>query len=352
VTGSFWAGKNVFITGHTGFKGGWLTLWLTQAGARVHGYALGPPTDPNLYTAARVGDALAGQTIADLRDAARLTRALAEAEPDVVFHLAAQPLVRESYKEPVATYAVNVLGTVHLLEAVRACPQVRVVVNVTSDKCYENREWLWGYREHEALGGRDPYSSSKACAELVTAAYRDSFLAAAGVAVATARAGNVIGGGDWAADRLVPDFFRAARAGRALEVRYPDATRPWQHVLEPLAGYLRLAERLWSDGPAAAGAWNFGPDEADVMPVRWLLERLCELVPGTRWQALGTPQPHEAGLLKLDSSKARALLGWRPRWSLATALARTVEWQQAFEAARDLRACCLEQIRAYQGAAG
>ena len=351
VTPGFWAGKSVFVTGHTGFKGGWLVQWLAMLGARVHGYALAPPTEPNLFTAARVAEGLASHTVADVRDAAALGRALAAAAPDVVFHLAAQPLVRESYRDPVATYAVNVMGSVHLLEAVRGCPSVRALVNVTSDKCYQNREWLWGYRESEPMGGRDPYSSSKGCAELVTAAYRDSFLAANGVGLATARAGNVIGGGDWAADRLVPDFFRAARSGRALEVRYPNATRPWQHVLEPLCGYLLLAERLCADAQAHARAWNFGPDDADVKPVHWLLEHLTDALPGTRWHHTGAAQPHEAGFLKLDSSQARHVLGWRPRWGLATALERTVEWHRAWDAGGDAGACCREQIRAHQSGA-
>jgi CDP-glucose 4,6-dehydratase len=348
VTPAFWRDKSVFLTGHTGFKGGWLALWLASVGARVHGYALAPATDPNLFTTARVAEGLASHTIGDVRDAAALAGALDRAAPEVVFHLAAQPLVRASYRDPVHTYAVNVMGTVHLLEAVRRSPTVRALVNVTSDKCYENREWLWGYRESEALGGRDPYSSSKACAELVTAAYRDSFLGAGGAAIASARAGNVIGGGDWADDRLLPDFFRAARAGHALAVRYPDATRPWQHVLDPLAGYLLLAEYLAAHGQRGAQAWNFGPAEDDARPVRWLLDRLAAEMPGTGWQRTGGEQPHEAASLKLDSSKARQLLGWRPRWRLAEALRRTVEWQRGWLDGDDSRALCLAQIRAHQ----
>jgi len=350
MTPAFWTGRSVFVTGHTGFKGGWLALWLMSVGAKVHGYALRPATEPNLFSVAGIADGLASHTIGDVRDAGRLAQALAAAAPEVVIHLAAQPLVRESYRSPAYTYAVNVMGSVNVLEAVRACPSVRALVNVTTDKCYENREWLWGYREAEPLGGRDPYSSSKACAELVTAAYRDSFLAAAGVAVATARAGNVIGGGDWADDRLLPDFFRAAQAARPLAVRHPDATRPWQHVLEPLSGYLLLAEYLCASGQLGAQAWNFGPAEEDVRPVRWLLEQLTAAIPGTSWSPAGGGQPHEAGLLKLDSSKARHVLGWRPRWTLGGALQKTVEWQRAWSDGRDLRALCLEQIRAHQGA--
>ena len=268
---TFWRDRRVFLTGHTGFKGGWLALWLTHVGAEVHGYALAPPTEPNFYTAARLERYLASSTIADIRDADTLERAMRAARPEVVLHLAAQPLVRHSYAEPVDTYATNVMGTIHLLEAVRKTSGVRAVVNVTTDKCYDNREWLWPYRENEALGGYDPYSSSKACSELVTAAWRRSFLEPAGIRLATARAGNVIGGGDWAADRLVPDFLRAVDGGRPLIVRSPDATRPWQHVLEPLAGYLALAVKLCHED-SFDDAWNFGPAEADARTVRWMLE--------------------------------------------------------------------------------
>ena len=348
MTPAFWKDKSVFLTGHTGFKGGWLALWLMNAGARVHGYALQPPTEPSLFTVARVREGLASHTVGDIRDAGRLREALEKAAPDIVLHLAAQSLVRTSYHEPVDTYAVNVMGTVHLLEAVRSAASVRALVNVTTDKCYENKEWTWGYRESEPMGGRDPYSSSKGCAELVTAAYRDSFLAAAGVAVATARAGNVIGGGDWAADRLLPDFFRAAQAGRMLDVRFPDATRPWQHVLEPLSGYLELAEQLVGNGQAAAQAWNFGPGEEDAKPVQWLLSRLTAEMRGTSWRHLGGEHLHEAGYLKLDSSKARQLLGWQPQWSLAEALTKTVEWHQAWVAGHDMRSVCLRQIDVHQ----
>ncbi len=343
----FWRGRKVFVTGHTGFKGGWLSLCLVDAGALVHGYSLEPPTDPNLFTLARVASGLASHTIADVRDAASLRKRMQDASPSVVFHLAAQPLVRESYSNPAATYAVNVMGTVNLLEAVRASEGVVAVVNVTTDKCYENREWNWGYRESEPLGGRDPYSNSKACSELVTAAYRDSFLASAGVLVASARAGNVIGGGDWAADRLVPDFFRAVERGLPLEVRYPHATRPWQHVLEPVAGYLTLAEQLVTTGAQHAQAWNFGPSDDDSRPVSWLLDRLVDRWPQGAWRPLAGVQAHEAVALKLDSSKARDRLGWRPAWDLATTLDKTVDWHSAWHRGDDLRELCLAQIHAH-----
>jgi CDP-glucose 4,6-dehydratase len=257
IDSTFWTGRRVFLTGHTGFKGSWLALWLSNMGAQVHGYALAP-LKPGVFESARLDEVIAGHTVGDLRDTARLSECLQEVQPEVVFHLAAQPLVRYSYREPVETYMVNVMGTVHLLEAVRTCESVRVVVNITTDKCYENREWVWGYRECEPMGGRDPYSSSKACAELVTAAYRDSFFEKRGLSVATARAGNVIGGGDWGTDRLLPDFFRANRNGQELGVRYPEATRPWQHVLEPLCGYLILAQHLHASSGEFSEGWNFG----------------------------------------------------------------------------------------------
>jgi len=348
VNGSFWDGKVVLVTGHTGFKGGWLALFLARMGAKVHGYALAPATEPNLFGAARVASLLAGHTIADIRDTATLRRTVEAVRPQIVFHLAAQPLVRQSYLDPVETYDVNVMGTLHLLEAVRATSGVQAVVNVTTDKCYDNKEWPWGYREVEALGGRDPYSSSKACAELVTAAYRDSFLAKAGISVATARAGNVIGGGDWAPDRLVPDFFRAVQSGRPLEVRYPDATRPWQHVLEPVSGYVELAYRLASEGKAYAEPWNFGPSDDDARPVAWLLDRLVARVPGAAWQHVGGDHLHEAGYLKLDSSKARSKLDWQPCWDLSEALDKTVEWNAAWLRGDDMHQVCMQQIDLHQ----
>lgn len=348
VNSDFWRGKRVFITGHTGFKGGWLSLWLQFMGAEVHGYALTPPTETNLFTVAEVGKGMASSQIADIRDADRLCKAMQTARPEIIFHLAAQPLVRYSYAQPVETYAVNVMGTVHLLEAVRATHGVKAVVNVTTDKCYENREWVWGYRENEPMGGFDPYSSSKGCAELVTAAYRRSFLEPAGVALASARAGNVIGGGDWAEDRLIPDFLRSMDAGAPLKIRSPQSTRPWQHVLEPLSGYLTLAERLYTEGMPFAEAWNFGPSDEDARPVRWIIERLAEMQRDVKWQCDEAPQPHEAHYLKLDSSKAHNLLNWEPRWRLQAALQKTLEWHQAWRNGEDMHALTLSQIAQYR----
>lgn len=350
----FWHGKRVFLTGHTGFKGGWLALWLADMGAEVHGYALQPPTEPNLFTVANLLERLASSTIADIRDADAFTQAMQAARPNIVLHLAAQPLVRYSYAAPVETYAVNVMGTVNLLEAVRQTPGVKAVVNVTTDKCYENREWVWPYRENEAMGGHDPYSSSKACSELVTAAYRRSFLESMGIHIASARAGNVIGGGDWAADRLVPDFLRALDAGQELVIRSPRATRPWQHVLEPLSGYLVLAEKLYLEGRDFAEAWNFGPEETDAKPVQWIVEYLCSQMPGANWRCdtTTTRQPHEASTLKLDSSKAKTRLGWRPCWNLSTALGMTLAWHQAWKQGVDMSTSCLQQIHEYEAVAG
>ena len=342
----FWRGRRVLVTGHTGFKGSWLCLWLTSLGAETHGYAL-PPTDPSLFKVAKVGGRLASSEMADIRDGEALAATVLRVRPEVVFHLAAQPLVRYSYQVPVETYATNVMGTVHLLEAVRHCSSARAVVSVTSDKCYDNREWPWGYRENEPLGGQDPYSSSKACAELVSAAYRDSFLAASGVALATARAGNVIGGGDWAADRLLPDFLRALDAGETLTIRSPEAIRPWQHVLEPLSGYLALAEALITSGAQAAEAWNFAPVDDDARTVGWILDRLAARVPKLRWQCDASPQPHEANYLKLDSSKARAHLGWAPRWRLDKALDMTVDWHRDWQQGGDMQVVSLAQIAEY-----
>lgn len=344
VKPDFWRGRRVFITGHTGFKGGWLSLWLQSLGAELQGYALEAPTTPNLFGQARVAEGMRSQ-IGDVRDLAQLSRTMAAFRPEVVLHLAAQPLVRLSYRDPVETYGTNVMGTVHLLEAARHCDSVRAIVNVTTDKCYDNREWVWGYREGEPMGGHDPYSSSKGCAELVSSAYRASFLAAGQVALATARAGNVIGGGDWAADRLVPDILQAFERGEPVSIRNPHATRPWQHVLEPLSGYLCLAEQLVEQGQAFAEAWNFGPLDGDVQPVQWIVEHLArDWGPGARWAVDAGEHPHEARFLKLDISKARQRLQWQPQWRLATALSQIVAWHQAWLQGQDMQAQCLQQI--------
>lgn len=348
MTPALWRGRRVFITGHTGFKGSWLTLLLRSFGAEVTGLSLAPPSTPNLFD--ELG--LAGEinhVVGDIRDAALVVAVMAEAAPDTVLHLAAQPLVRQSYRNPLETYATNVMGTAHVLQAVRDIASVRHVVNVTTDKCYENREWLWPYREDEALGGYDPYSSSKACAEHVTAAYRNSFLRDRGVYVASARAGNVIGGGDWAEDRLVPDFFRAADAEEQVVCRYPAALRPWQHVLEPLSGYVALAEALFEYGDAVAEAWNFGPSEDDALPVGWILDQLTRVYGGPGWRHDPAPQPHEAGLLKLDSSKARQRLGWQPHWRLEQALIETAAWHRAWRDGEDMRQVTLAQIARFVG---
>ncbi|NYS59723.1 CDP-glucose 4,6-dehydratase [Vreelandella salicampi] len=349
VTPDFWHGKKVFLTGHTGFKGSWLALWLQQLGAEVKGYALAPPTSPALFEEARVSDGMKTE-LADIRDLSTLTHSMATFDPDVLIHMAAQPLVRLSYHEPVETYSTNVMGSLHVLEAARHCPNLRVIVNVTTDKCYENQEWVWGYRENEPMGGHDPYSSSKACAELLTAAYRNSYFHLPNApALASARAGNVIGGGDWARDRLIPDILWAFEQGRAVKIRNPNAIRPWQHVLEPLGGYLVLAEKLWEQGSHYAQAWNFGPRDEDARPVAWILDRMAQCWgPGASWVKDDAPQPHEAHYLKLDTSKARAVLGWSPTWALETTLSRIVEWHHGWRKGDDVRLRCLNEIEAYQ----
>ena len=343
----------MLVTGHTGFKGAWLSLWLQSLGAQVTGLSRGVPTTPSLYELARVGPAMAGEQEADVRDPAAVAAAVAAAEPEVVLHLAAQPFVRRSFREPRETYETNVMGTVNVLEAVRAAGGVRAVVVVTSDKCYDNREQWRPFVEDDPMGGHDPYSNSKGCAELVTDAYRRSFFSGEGspTRVGTGRAGNVIGGGDWGEDRLIPDVMRAALTGAPIPIRNPEAVRPWQHVLNPLGGYLRLAEALLED-PSHAGGWNFGPAEDDVRPVRWIADRLTELWPGElRWELDPGSHPHEAHFLALDSTKARRQLGWAPAWALEEALARIVEWYRELDAGADMRAVSLAQIERFAAAA-
>lgn len=343
VNSEFWRGKRVFLTGHTGFKGSWTSLWLQQLGAEVTGYALQPPTNPSLFEVARVEHGMRS-VIGDVRDSDLLRKTMQDAKPDIVIHMAAQPLVRYSYANPVETYATNVMGTVNLLEAVKATPSVRATVNVTTDKCYENQEWLWGYRENEPMGGHDPYSSSKACSELVTSAYRQSYQ----MNLATARAGNVIGGGDWAEDRLIPDMVRAFEVGQSVKIRHPNATRPWQHVLEPVRGYLTLAERLCADAGPFASAFNFGPLDQDVQPVAWIVaEMVAQWGERATWHLDKEVQLHEANFLKLDCSKASSLLGWTPCWPLAKSLGAIIAWHKQHQQSNDMRQVCLDQIHAY-----
>lgn len=349
----FWQGRRVLLTGHTGFKGSWLSLWLQSMRAELIGYALSPPTKPNLFDVAKVGDGMVS-VIGDIRDLPHLRAVFAEYKPEIVIHMAAQSLVRTSYLEPVETYSTNVMGTVNLLEAVRRSSSVKVVVNVTSDKCYENREWAWGYRENEAMGGYDPYSNSKGCAELVTSAYRNSYFhpeqyKSHGVAIGSGRAGNVIGGGDWANDRLIPDILRAITQDQPVSIRNPDSIRPWQHVLEPLSGYLILAQKLYEFGPSFAEGWNFGPNDEDAKPVQWILEHLTKTWgDGASWRLDGRNHPHEAHYLKLDCSKAKSRLQWQPRWTLAQAIELICSWHKEHISGGDMHDVCLKQIKQYE----
>jgi CDP-glucose 4,6-dehydratase len=350
---AFWQGKCVLLTGHTGFKGSWLALWLQSMGAQVTGYSLAPPTNPSLFDVAEVAQGMTS-VIGDIRDLAKLQAVFAEHQPEIVFHMAAQPLVRYSYQNPVETYATNVMGTVHLLEAVRHTPGVKAVVIITTDKCYENREWVWGYRENEPMGGFDPYSNSKGCAELVSAAFRSSFFNASnyaqhGVAIATVRAGNVIGGGDWAQDRLIPDILAAFEQGSKANIRNPKAVRPWQHVMEPLRGYLMLAQQLFEHGPSFGEAWNFGPTDEDAKPVGWIVEQMAALWgAGAQWQIDTGQHPHEAHYLKLDISKARGRLDWHPALRLKDALELIIDWSKQRAAGLNMRQLTLDQLQTYQ----
>ena len=351
VDPAFWSGKKVFLTGHTGFKGSWLSIWLQAMGADVKGYALPPEPGPNLFAIADVASGMDSQ-FGDVRELEPLRASMAAFDPEVVIHMAAQPLVRLGYRDPVGTYATNVMGTVHLLEAARALRRLRALVVVTTDKCYENKEWVWGYREDEPMGGHDPYSNSKGCAELVTAAYRSSYFDTPdAAAVATARAGNVVGGGDWAEDRLIPDILRAFESDAPVPIRNPLATRPWQHVLEPLSGYLTLAQALYLHGTAYAEAWNFGPRDEDAQPVQWIVERMAERWGNSAaWTADPASHPHEARYLKLDISKAGERLRWHPRWNLGETLDRIVRWHRAWATGADMRQRCLVEIDEYRTA--
>ena len=327
---SFWKGKRVFLTGHTGFKGGWLALWLADMGAKVHGYALIPPTEPSLFVAANVQDILASSTIADIRDLPVLVEAMQEAKPEIVFHFAAQPLVRHSYEATPETYAVNVMGTVNLLEGVRQTPGVTAVINITTDKCYENQEWVWAYRENEALGGLDPYSSSKACSELVTAAYRHSFFKSSGVRLASARAGNVVGGGDWSDNRLIPDAIRAWKSNEILSIRNPKSTRPWQHVLEPLNGYLKLGSHLYVSNKFHGHSFNFGPSFKKNYRVIDVMNEIKKNIPEAKWKVLKNGVKDENKLLKLDSKKSLTLLRWKNLLNFQNTIYYTTEWYKNY----------------------
>lgn len=353
VESSFWRGKSVFLTGHTGFKGSWLSLWLSSLGAKVSGYALAQDATPNLFEILNLKNVLAHSQIADIRDLDGLQKAMKKAQPEIVIHMAAQPLVRYSYEHPVETYATNVMGTVHLLESLRSLDSVRATVVVTTDKCYENTERLAGYREHEPMGGYDPYSNSKGCAELVTSAYRQSFFSANKHsqhrhAIASARAGNVIGGGDWSIDRLIPDAIKAFEGGHALSIRNPLATRPWQHVLEPLSGYLVLAQALYEKGTPFAQGWNFGPRDSDARTVEEVVDLLISAwgAPAS-WIQDPIEQPHEAHSLKLDITKANKQLGWAPKWSLETAIEKIAQWQNSYQNKQDMIEISLSQIQSY-----
>lgn len=344
--------KKVLITGHTGFKGSWLTLILHQIGVDGYGYALDPPTNPSLYKEAHL-DEIVKSTIGDIRDFQKLKATIDQIKPEIIIHMAAQPLVRASYKDPIETYSTNVMGTVNLFEAIRQTKGVKVVINVTTDKCYENREWHWGYRENEPMGGYDPYSNSKGCSELVTSSFRNSFFNPKeynkhGVALASARAGNVIGGGDWAEDRLIPDFLRAITKGEKLLIRSPFAIRPWQHVLEPLNGYLTLAAKLYEEGPRYAEAWNFGPEDNDAQDVEWITKKICEYWgENASYQIDTNPQPHEANYLKLDCSKVKAELNWQPKWNIDKALKSIVEWNKSWLSGDNAKQICFNQINDY-----
>ncbi|UOF88814.1 CDP-glucose 4,6-dehydratase [Fodinisporobacter ferrooxydans] len=352
----FWKNKNVLVTGHTGFKGSWLCLWLHALGAKVTGYALSPPSRPNVFQLCEIGD-LVTSVIDDIRNKQRLQAIVSEKSPEIIIHLAAQPLVQESYHDPAETYEINAMGTVYLFEAIRHSARegkgAKAVVNVTSDKCYKDQEWIWGYRENDPLGGFDPYSNSKACSELITASYRNSFFhhddfAVHGVALASARAGNVIGGGDFAALRLVPDCMRSLLKHEPITIRNPAAVRPWQHVLEPLGGYLMLAQKLYECGTQFAEEWNFGPNDNDARTVEWVVGKICEKWGSDAIYEIDQNQhPHETHYLTLDCSKAKTKLGWHPVWNLEQAIDKVIEWTRAYRENHNIRHVCLKQMEDY-----
>jgi CDP-glucose 4,6-dehydratase len=342
----FWQGKRVFITGHTGFKGSWLSLWLHSLGVQVKGYALNPPTSPSLFNEAKI-DLIIESQINDIRDQDALYESMMAFNPDILIHMAAQPLVRYSYDAPIETYEVNVIGTAKVLEVARSCANLKAIINITTDKCYENDNRTQGYKEDDSMGGYDPYSSSKGCAELVASAYRRSFLQDQGIGIASVRAGNVIGGGDWADDRLIPDILRSFEKNKPVIIRNPKATRPWQHVLEPLSGYLVLAQKIYRNQEKYAEGWNFGPNEQDVRPVAWILDKVIDKWPESSWELDLGSNPHEAGFLQLDITKAKSKLGWKPVWGLGYTLEKIVNWHKAWLNKEDMQIVCLSEIKDY-----
>ena len=346
IDSKFWQGKRVFLTGHSGFKGSWLSLWLFSLGAEVKGYSLNPPTSPSLFNEAKI-DSIIESCVGDIRDQDTLYKSMVSFNPDILIHMAAQSLVRHSYDAPIETYEVNVIGTAKVLEVARSCSNLKAIVNITTDKCYENDDRAAGYKENDSMGGYDPYSSSKGCAELVTSSYRRSFLQGQGIGLASVRAGNVIGGGDWADDRLIPDILKSFENGSSVIVRNPQATRPWQHVLEPLSGYLVLVQKLYQNPKEYAEGWNFGPNEQDVKPVDWILDKMIAKWPNSSWELDKSSSPHEAGFLKLDISKAKSKLGWNPLWSLNDTLEKIVNWHQAWLNKEDMQTICLKEIEEY-----
>lgn len=346
VNGTFWKGKRVFLTGHTGFKGSWLTLWLEDMGAVVKGFSLEPYTQPNLFEVAKVSSGIESE-IGDIRDYEKLKSSIESFSPNIILHLAAQPLVRDSYEDPLGTYETNVMGTANLLQASRGLSDLKSIVIVTTDKCYENREWEWGYRENEAMGGYDPYSSSKGCAELLTSSYRRSFFDEKGIGIASVRAGNVIGGGDWADDRLLPDILRSFEKNEPVIIRNPDAIRPWQHVLEPLSGYLLLLQKLWKEPKLYSESWNFGPYNDDIKSVKWIIENMIDLWPGNSWKLDEKINAHESSVLSLDISKALNNLGWTPTWDLQIALKRILKWHRDWLDGADMHRISLSEINEF-----